>query len=221
MKTALVTGASRGIGKAIATKLSNEGWEVIGTSTSGRGGSDRVNMLTLDLANAESIQNCVKSVMDNYNSIDLLVNNAGVLLDDEEIILNIDKLRKTLEVNLIGTADFTEEIIPLIPPGGQIVNISSTAGSIEHTGPNQHYPGHYPAYKISKAALNMYTRTLGLRLHDKEITVSSIHPGRVKTDMGGDEMDLSPEQSAQDIFDIIMKRKPSGEFWSREGRLPW
>ena len=160
--------------------------------------------------------------MTNFGKqIDILVNNAGILADEEETQVVVEKLRKTLEVNLFGTIDFTQRLLPLLNDGAHIVNISSTAGSLELVGKVSHFMGHYPAYKISKAAINMYTRTLALELKDRGITVSSVHPGWTKTDIGGEEADLTPEQAADGIYQTAVSRPPSGEYWFAGKRLPW
>jgi NAD(P)-dependent dehydrogenase (short-subunit alcohol dehydrogenase family) len=142
----------------------------------------------------------------------------------------VDKLRKTLEVNLIGTIDFTEHIIPSMDKSAHIVNISSSAGSLNDTdmedAKTSHFPFHYPAYKISKCALNMYTRTLAMRMqHERNsedfITVSSVHPGWVKTAMGGDDANLTPEEAAGNIYTLAISKPETGQFWFNGKKHPW
>jgi len=223
MKTVLITGISKGIGAALAEKFLDEGYFVIGTSVNGASESKHDNMavFSLDLASQESIDKCVKVVKSLNKTIDIFINNAGVLLDEEETSVVAEKLRKTLEINLIGTIDFTEKSLPMLCEGAHIVNISSTAGSIEGAGhPGSHFMGHYPAYKISKTALNMYTRTLALRLGSRAI-VSSVHPGWVKTDMGGQEADVNPDDAAENIYKFAVTRPETGNFWFNGDKLPW
>lgn len=143
-----------------------------------------------------------------------------LFLTREETSVAIETLRKTLQVNLVGTIDFTERMLPLINQGGHIVNISSSAGSLAEVGYESHFPGHYPSYKISKTALNMYTRTLALRLKDN-IIVSSVHPGWVKTDMGGTEADITPEEAAEHIFGLAVSKPETGQFWFNGKKIPW
>lgn len=224
MKTALITGIGKGIGKALADKFLAEGFEVLGTvyaETPGEG--ERLHVFSLDLSSPESIAACVRQIAETGKKIDVLVNNAGVLLDEDETSVVIEKLRKTLEVNLVGTIDFTERMLPHMNEGGHIVNISSTAGSLERAAfPSaSHFPMYYPAYKISKTAINMYTRTLALRLQDKDIRVSSAHPGWVKTDMGGEEAEFTPAQAAEGIYDVALSQEETGGFWFGKERLPW
>lgn len=218
MKTVLITGISRGIGKATAEKFLSAGFYVIGTSTNGGPDLKHENLavLKLDLASGQSISECVGKIQGLEKKIDILINNAGALFDEDETVVVVDKLRKTLEVNLIGTIGLTEQIIPVMNAGSHIINISSSAGSLAHT---THY--YYPSYKISKAALNMYTKTLALRLKDENITVSSVHPGWVKTDMGGEEADMEPKESAEHIFAIATSSVESGKFWFKQEEYPW
>ncbi len=224
MKTVLITGIGKGIGKALAEKFLAEGFDVLGTVYAGSAwDAEHLQTFTLDLSSPESITECVRAIGETGKKIDILVNNAGGLFDEDETVVVVDKLRKTLEVNLIGTIDFTEHVLPLMNTGGHIVNISSTAGSLQRAEfPSaSHEPLHYPAYKISKAALNMYTRTLALRLQDAGVSVSSVHPGWVKTDIGGDEADLTPTEAAEGIYAVAVSQRDTGGFWFCDERLPW
>ena len=222
--TVLITGVGKGIGKALVEKFLKEGYFVIGTIFSGEAPKHK-NLLTyeLDLSKSESITTCAEGIAKSGKSIDILINNAGVMVDEEETKVIPEKLRKTLEINLIGTIGFTEQIIRLVNKGGHIVNISSQAGSLENAiRPNlSHSPYHYPSYKISKAALNMYTRVLALQLKDSDITVSSVHPGWVKTDMGGEEADITPEEAAEGIYKLSISKPETGQFWFRDKNISW
>ncbi|MCR4314320.1 MAG: SDR family NAD(P)-dependent oxidoreductase [Candidatus Uhrbacteria bacterium] len=222
MKTVLITGADKGIGHALMQKFLEEGHFVIALFYANRPEPhENLKDFALDLSSPESIASCVTAITQFGRRLDMLVNNAGILADEEETSVVIEKLRKTLEVNLIGTIDFTQRLLPLMNDDSHIVNVSSTAGSLELVGKVSHFMGHYPAYKISKAALNMYTRTLALELKDRGIIVSSVHPGWTKTDMGGEEADLTPEQAADGIYQTAISRPPSGEYWFAGKRLPW
>jgi|SRR3989344_3035367 len=224
MRTVLITGIGKGIGQALREKFLSEGWFVLGTYHTTKSAS-KENLLSfpLDLSSPQSISECVQAIQETGRKISVLVNNAGVLIDEEETNVIVKKLRETLEVNLIGTIDFTERITPLIEEGGHIMNISSTAGSLELATNDQasHYPYHYPAYKISKAALNMYTKTLSARMSNQGIIVSSVHPGWVKTEMGGLEADISPEEAGEYIYEFAMTRPETGGFWFQGEKLPW
>ena len=220
MKTVLITGISRGIGRALAERFLQNGDFVIGTSTSGNSDLDHQNLITyqLDLANPSSIEVCTVAIASLDKLIDILINNAGIWSGvNENPTIDVNLLRKTLEVNLFGTVDFTERIIPLMSCGGHIVNVSSRMGSLDYvkTGSID-----WPDYKITKAALNMVTRILAVRLKDR-ITVSSVHPGWVKTDMGGSDADLEPAEAAEDIFTLANSHPESGQFWFKGEKMPW
>lgn len=220
MKTVLITGISRGIGRALAERFLQNGDFVIGTSTSGNSNIDYRNLITfqLDLSNPKSIEACANAIIDSGKKIDILINNAGIWSGvDENPTIDVDLLRKVLEVNLFGTTDLTERLIPSLNSGGHIVNISSRMGSLKLC---DEFGTNWPDYKISKCALNMVTRILADRLNGK-ITVSSVHPGWVKTDMGGSDADLEPEEAAEDIFTLANSQVESGQFWFKGEKMPW
>ncbi|MEK7641756.1 MAG: SDR family NAD(P)-dependent oxidoreductase [Patescibacteria group bacterium] len=227
MKTILITGSGRGIGKALAQKFLTEGHAVIGTYLREvlDYTHDQLTSYPLDLSKTDSIESCVRSIAATGTKLDILINNAGILIDNDDTSVIVEKLRQTLDVNLIGTTDFTERIIPLMNTGGHILQISSSAGSLEGAADlrTSHYPYHYPAYKISKAAINMYTRTLATRMANdaKNLTVSSVHPGWVKTDMGGDEAPMTPEEAAGHIYELAVSNPETGQFWFKGEKYPW
>jgi NAD(P)-dependent dehydrogenase (short-subunit alcohol dehydrogenase family) len=220
MKTVVITGASRGIGKASAEKFLANGDFVIGTyvNNTDAWAHDNLKFVQLDLSQSESIKKCADEIAATGKKIDILINNAGIVVEEEVDlqIISRDYLRKTLEVNLIGTIDFIERIIPLMNQGGHIINISSRAGSLGFT----EYNLNYPSYRISKTAINMVTKILAVRLSGK-ITVSSVHPGWVKTDMGGDEAPIEPAEAAGHIFKLANSQVETGQFWFEGKKFPW
>jgi NAD(P)-dependent dehydrogenase (short-subunit alcohol dehydrogenase family) len=220
MKTIVITGVSRGIGQALAERFLQNGDFVIGTSTSGQATIEYENLivLPLDLANRASIESCAASIQSLNKPIDILINNAGIWSGvDENPTIRVDLLRKVLEVNLFGTIEFTERITPRLSVGSHIVNISSRMGSLKLC---DEFGTNWPDYKISKCALNMVTRIWADRLKGK-ITVSSVHPGWVQTDMGGDDADLTPAEAAEDIFTLATSHPESGQFWFKGEKYPW
>jgi NAD(P)-dependent dehydrogenase (short-subunit alcohol dehydrogenase family) len=221
MKNVVITGVGRGIGKALAEKFLAEGFHVFGTSMTGTAdyAHPELTLFKLDLRSAASITEAARAIIAAAQSVGILINNAGVLLDEEETSLKPDLLRDTLAVNMIGAAHFTE-LMKSAVAGGHIINISSSAGSLELVGLESHEPGHYPAYKISKAALNMYTRTLAAELFGKAI-VSSVHPGWVQTSMGGAEAESTPAEAAEGIYNFAISKPATGRFWFRGEELPW
>ncbi len=220
MKIVLITGVSRGIGKALTEKFLKESHYVIGTSTDGNCSikNDNFKILKLDLSDSKSILECVNKIKSLDKKIDILINNAGVAVDVNDFKVNIENLRKTLEVNLIGTINFTEQIIPILNENAHILNAASSAGSLTKT--HESDDDQYPAYRISKAALNMYTRTLAIHLKDK-ITVSSFHPGWVKTDMGGNDAPMTPDEAAGYIYDLAISKVETGQFWFKGETMAW
>ncbi|MCL9805371.1 SDR family NAD(P)-dependent oxidoreductase [Flavobacterium amniphilum] len=217
-KKVLITGGNRGVGLALVCKFLAEGFQVIATSRNGE--IEKVNhpdltVVKLEITSSASISNAVSTIKKDFGSIDFLINNAGVGLDFDEYHPEIDVVRATFETNVFGLLNFTESFLDLINDGGTIFNVSSVMGMLnrEKIVPNA------TAYRMSKSALNMYTKTLSARLHDRNINVLSIHPGWVKTDMGGEDADVTPEFSANGIFELYQKRLPSGTFWAADNQV--
>ncbi len=225
MKTIVITGASRGIGKATARRFLDEGWFVIGTSTSGNTIFNDANFksVVLDYLKPETIPVAVGEVKNVAKSIDVLLNNAGVVFDLPDTAVDILKLRKTLEVDLIGHIDLTERLLSLIAKGGHIINVGSCSAVLND--PLDDIDA--PAYRIAKTALSMYTKLLARRPRDMDIVVSSIDPGWVKTDMGNSaasedsKPDREPEDVAQDIYDLVMSNPETGQFWRFGKKRSW
>lgn len=217
MRTIFISGINKGLGRALTERFLAAEDFVIGTSITGTTDYSHKNLVvfSLDFYKQETVDDCIRGIRQLNKNVDILINNAGVLKDEDETSVVIEKLKATLEVNLFGHIQITEGLIPLINSGEHIINISSSAGSLEQTTHTE-----YPSYKIPKAALNMYTRTLAIRLAGK-ITVSSVHPGWVKTDMGGDDADFTPEEAAEDIFNLSGSRIESGQFWFKGKNFPW
>ncbi len=218
MKTVLITGISRGIGRALAERFLKNGDTVIGTSTSGTVDftNDQLTVLPLDVSKPDSIRACAERLAGLGKSIDILVNNAGVWGGDEETT-TIDQttFRRIMEVNVFGLVDFTERVLPLMADGGHVVNVSSRHGSMQTV-----QDPFFGDYKISKAAVNMYTRVLAARLKGR-ITVSCVHPGWVKTDMGGADADLEPAEAAEHLFALANAEGETGRFWFKGEAFPW
>lgn len=222
MKTVLITGASRGIGKATAKRFLDEDWKVIGTSTDGNGWEDEnIDWVKLDLADDTSIHEAIKDIS-IFKPIEVLVNNAGTLNDDEEkedVPINIEVLRSILEVNLIGTINFTEQILKenILADKSHIISLGSRAGALSIiTGT------HYPEYRISKVGMSMFTRLLAIRLKENNILVSIIDPGWVRTDMGGSDAERDPEIPANEIYDLAIQTDiPTGRFWEAGKQRSW
>jgi len=216
-KKIVITGGNRGVGFALVSKFLAEGFQVMATTRTGEIALQHPNLevVQLDVTSVSSIQKAVLEIKEKFQSIDLLINNAGVGLDLDQNYPEIDVVKATFETNVFGLLNFTESCLDLILDGGTIFNISSVMGMLNRDKivPNA------TAYRMSKSALNMYTRTLSARLQERNISVNSIHPGWVKTDMGGADADITPEFSANGIFELYQKKIPTGTFWAAENQV--
>ena len=228
MRTVLITGASRGIGLATAKKFLENDWRVIGTYLNTQIPIQHDNLVDIqyDQSSSESVKNLAEKVKEIAPKLNALINNAGILLDAEDKITDPVKVRKTLEVNLVGIIDITERLLSIFEKDSHIVNLSSGYGVIskpELIEDDECTAG----YRISKAALNMYTRHLAFRVKDKGIIVSALAPGWVKTDMGYkvateiEGPDRTPEQAADDIFILVSTVKETGQFWRLGSKSDW
>lgn len=215
MKTALITGGSRGIGKATVKRFLESSYEVITTSTSGK--SDYSNTYQLDLSGPDSISNFAKALLEKNVKIDVLINNAATAVEGEYFV-DVDSLRKTLEVNLFGVIDLTQQILPLMVDNGVIINISSQMASLTT---NLGYD--YPSYRISKNAINMYTVCLSEHpdINQNGIKVYSFDPGWVKTDMGGPDAEREPEEVAKELLQLVESGNETGLFYKGAKVRSW
>ncbi len=213
--TILISGASQGIGLALSKHFLNQGYHVIGTSRTGEIKEithDNFTDIALDLSSDQSIYDCGTYFKNNGVYIDMLINNAGIGPDLNYAKPEANSYRKTFEVNTTGTVLFTEAMLPYLKDHGRIINISSKMGSISMCTASCSV-----AYRMSKTALNMYTKILANRLQGKHV-VTAVHPGWVRTMISGDDSSgrLSPEESATGIFDYITGDFENGSFWNVE-----
>lgn len=224
-KIVIITGASRGIGRAAAERFLREGWTVIGTSRAGGlpFSHEQLHAVQLDLEKPESIALAAQKMLAFASAITVLVNNAGIILDAHDSGADPAILRKTFAVDVFGLVDLTERLLNKMKSGGHIINIDSGYGAFSVPIDDESST----AYRMAKAALNMYTRTLAFRLRRNNILVSSLDPGWVKTDMGNDAAtttdhpDREPAEAADDIFRLATKRVESGLFWRFGKKRHW
>ena len=206
-----ITGASRGLGLHL-TQIGMKNGHTIhaGVRTLSNDSilhqwkKDYPNQLyiySMDVREEESIQTTSEKISQSFGSIDVLINNAGVLTERGKSIeeLNFEEVALTMDVNVYGPMKVTKHFLPLLYKGSNqvIINISSDAGSIQNA-----YGGDFP-YGISKTALNMFSVQLSRYVKEKGIAVYAIHPGWIKTDMGGEEATGYPEDSAIGIMNIV------------------
>ena len=213
-KIVLITGANSGIGNALAEKLIAENYFVIGTSRNGKIEnikSENLFVVELDLTNQKSIENANLIIRTKFNGIDILVNNAGIAPDLDRTEPDLESLRLTFETNVFGLVSFNETILDLVKKNGKILNISSIMATFNIISEIDS-----TAYRMSKSALNMYTKTLSARLKDRNISVNSIHPGWVNTKLSTAGAPLSTEFSANGIFKLIETEMGTGNFWNAE-----
>ncbi len=213
-KTILITGTSQGIGHALTKLLLINDYRVIGTNTTGIDNINENNYksFSLDLANFDSIAAFENNFQLDNIKIDILINNAGIGPDLDFDLPEETSFKKTFDVNVTGTTFFTEQMLQYLNIGGKIVNISSKMGSVDVCEKSDSV-----AYRMSKAALNMYTKILSNRLEGKQL-VASVHPGWVRTNIAKSNVNgrLSPEESAQKIFQFITSDFKTGIFWNVE-----
>jgi NAD(P)-dependent dehydrogenase (short-subunit alcohol dehydrogenase family) len=171
----LVTGASSGFGKAIASLLSRSGFDVFGTSRKAQEVADGVRMLMLDVTSDQSVHACVQEVLALAGRIDVLVNNAGTLTSGAIEEFSIEEAKSQFDTNFFGLARVTKEVLPIMrsQKEGQIINISSLGGLLPSP-----FEGFYIA---SKHAVEGYTETLRLEVKNLGIKVSLVEPGFFKT----------------------------------------
>ncbi|MEE9275078.1 MAG: SDR family oxidoreductase [bacterium] len=203
-RVALVTGANRGIGLEICRQLTRKGLRVVltardakkGKAACARLGKEGIEVFfqRLDVTEAESVRRAAESVEKEFGRLDILVNNAGINVHRGANALNlpVEVLRETMEANAYGPLLLCQTFLPLLKksPAGRVVNVSSGQGCMNTMGSGQ------PAYRISKAALNAVTRILADELRGTGILVNSVHPGWVRTDMGGRHASKSVEEGA-------------------------
>ena len=212
-KIVVITGASQGIGQALAKKMLATGYTVIGTSRDGELAApdhDRLHPMALDLKDSNSIEAFSQSLTERFGAIDLLIDNAGIGPDLGTDRPAPNSFEETLRVNVTGTVFLTESLLPIINDRGKVVILSSKMGSIAST---QAFDS--VAYRMSKSALNMYTKILSNRLGDK-IQVAAIDPGWVKTEIRVTNLKnapLTPEESAGNIYRFITSDFTSGVYW--------
>jgi NAD(P)-dependent dehydrogenase (short-subunit alcohol dehydrogenase family) len=225
---ALVSGGNRGIGLEIVRLLAEKGITVILGSRNeeeGRAAAEGlfgdVIVRQLDVADAESVDHLTSSIEEEFGRLDVLVNNAGILNDEDQrgVDADLDGVREALEANLFGAWRLCETFIPLMQRHGygRIVNISSGLGALEEMG------GGSPAYRVSKAALNALTRILASELEGSGILVNSVSPGWVQTDMGGSEASRSVEEGADTpVWAATLPNDgPTGGFFRDRQQIPW
>ena len=233
MRRVLVTGANRGLGLEFTRQLLARGDRVIAAcrepaqatalSALADAHPERLHVLSADLALTDSVDALAHDAERLFDGLDLLINNAGVLVPGETFgNVSAEALQSSLATNAIGPFLLTQALAPLLAKGNRAVvaNISSELGSIANT--TRVYT---PSYAISKAAQNMASVLLAHGLADKNVRVVALHPGWVHTDMGGERAPVSPSDSVRGLLTVIDGLGANGtsaRFLDYQGKpLPW
>ena len=228
MKTAIVTGANRGLGLEVVRQLAEQGMRVVLTSRSEAGAAGAEQRVggdiiyhQLDVADPRSIQTFAAYVETELGTVDVLINNAGIHYDTFQNTLTADFeiVEEAWRVNTLGSWRLVQGLYPHLRKGGggRVVNVSSASGSFVDSWPGT------PAYAVTKAALNMLTLKMSSDLTEDKILVNAVCPGWVRTRMGGQEAPRSVEEGARSILwaALLPDDGPTGGFFRDGERLPW
>jgi len=229
---ALITGANRGLGLETARQLGQQGYRVLLSARNGekaaaaaatlRSQDIDATAVPMNVEDQTSIEDAVREITHRYGRLDVLVNNAGVALDqrgtaatavDPEVVL------ATFKVNTLGPLRVIKAFLPLLEksPAARIVNVSSGMGQLSHMGQGS------PAYRISKTALNAVTKVFANELGERGIKINAVCPGWVRTDMGGPQASRSVEEGARGIVwaATLAADGPTGGYFRDGQSLEW
>lgn len=241
-KVALVTGANKGLGFEMSHQLAQQGLTVIiaarklqaavEAATQLKNEGLKVEAIVLDINDSTQIQSAVQEIKDRFGKLDVLINNAGVMLDGEWEVSNagsisVDTIRKTFDTNFFALVEVTQALLPLIlkSQSGRIVNMASIEGSLTlHADPTSYIYDSKPfAYDASKAAVNSFTVHLAHELRNTPVKVNSAHPGWVKTELGGDGAMLDITEGAKTGVQLatLPDDGASGGFFHLGQPVPW
>ena len=228
MKNIFITGGNRGIGKGLVEIFSEDSKVFFSARDEHKAKSvidsienENIDYVTMDVADEQSVLKGIESLKEKTDSIDILINNAGILIpglkhkidavetDDESIL-------KTFNINTLGVLRVCKAVLPLMRATSRIINISSGMGQMEGMSTGS------VAYRLSKSALNALTIVLSQELLSKDIKVNAICPGWVQTDMGGYEATLTVKESVESIKKFALSDNfPNGKFLRHGELLPW
>lgn len=227
----LITGANRGLGQSLVEKFLTEGWNVFAgerpldkAATRVVDASGSLTRVGLDVVDVASVARAVRHVAERAKGLDVLINNAAVNPSPDSGApigeLDFDAIKYTYDVNAIGPLRVIQGFLPLLESGSRklIINVSSEAGSLQRSCRDRTY-----GYCMSKAAMNMQTTMLDRGLKSRGFNVLSIHPGWMRTDMGGKNAALDPRESADAMYRIIAAADSSTpRFLQQDGTpYPW
>jgi NAD(P)-dependent dehydrogenase (short-subunit alcohol dehydrogenase family) len=228
-RVAIVTGGNRGIGYEVCTELSKSGCSVVLTSRNEMDGKNAIVSLhdhdityyKLDVTDIKDISHLRDWILKTYGRLDILINNAGIYLDEGVSVFEVDEkiIHETLAINFYGVFRMCKAFVPIMKQNGygRIVNISSGYGAMNEMA------GYQAAYRISKASLNALTLIMADELRDTNIKVNAVCPGWVSTAMGGEMAPTSPHMAAMDIvhFALVDEKGPTGRFFRYKKTIQW
>ncbi|QZA79830.1 SDR family NAD(P)-dependent oxidoreductase [Deefgea piscis] len=237
-KVALITGGNKGLGKEIGRQLGALGYTVVLAArdvTAGAAAAAELvaagydaHTVRLEVTQADDIHHLVSYIESTFGKLDVLVNNAGIALEFDGNPTNADKVRRTLEVNLIAPYAITEALVPLLARStdARVINQSSILGSISNAEAAWEQVAGFTAagYSCSKAGLNMLTLIQSKTLSDQGIAVAAAHPGWVKTDLGSQAAPMEVDEGASTVVTLLTIDRaqfPHGQLRHNDDRLPW
>lgn len=223
MNTVVITGTNKGIGLELTRRFSEAGWRVFAgcrnpdqtVELSELANGRDIQIRKLDVTNAGDVSALQHELADH--TVDVLINNAGIMGGDRQSVteMDYDAWRDAFEVNTIAPFRMATALRSNLKrsANGRVVTISSQMGSL-----NRKSKGAF-AYRTTKAAVNKAMQVLALEFEPDNITVCPVHPGWVRTDMGGPNADITVDESADGLFSLItnLAKNQSGRFWTWEG----
>ena len=228
MKNIFITGGNRGIGKGLVKEFSKDNNVIFSARNTEKAqliidtlGGKNIDYVIMDVGDSESVQKGIKNLKSKISSVDVLINNAGILIPGlkhkiDAIDTDDDSIMETFNINTVGALRVCKAVIPLMPIKSRIINISSGMGQMEGMGTGS------LAYRLSKSALNAMTIVLSQELMVKSIKVNAICPGWVQTDMGGYDATLTVKESADSIKKFTFSDNfPNGKFLRHGEELVW
>ncbi len=218
----IVTGGNKGIGLALVAELAKRGGTVLAACRKSSPELSKLGVEVIegvDVATDAGIAALVAAV--GSRSVDLLVNNAGILVWGDRLgELNVEGIRNQFEVNALAPLRVTDALRDRLAKGARVALVTSRMGSIDDNSSGGAY-----GYRMSKAALNMAGKSLAVDLKGRGVAVAILHPGMVKTDMlGGHGGQVEPDEAARGLLARIdaLTIETSGGFWHANGqKLPW
>tara|TARA_B100000927_G_C16371263_1_gene431568 strand:+ start:264 stop:950 length:687 start_codon:yes stop_codon:yes gene_type:complete len=228
MKNIFITGGNRGIGKGLV-EIFCENYKVFFSAREESKAksviesikNENISYVIMDVADEQSVLKGIRSLKEKTDSIDILINNAGILIPGlkhkiDAIKTDDESILKTFNINTVGVLRVCKAVLPIMPVSSRIINISSGMGQMEGMATGS------IAYRLSKTALNALTIVLSQELSDKDIKVNAICPGWVQTDMGGYDANLTVKESVESIKKFALSDNfPNGKFLRHGEILPW